>query len=153
MNRTPFIHDEQGSSFIELSLILPVLLLMLLGVVDFGLIFSQYMTVIDSTRAAAEYATVYGQRANSGQVQTFASQFASGIPGYSASAAVVCTCNPGGGGVSCTSSCGGPVTTPLQYMRITATATLPLIYGVQGFPTSLPVRANVSIRTPYTQGN
>lgn len=155
MNLRPrqFVRDEHGSSFIELSLILPILLLMLLGVVDFGLVFDQYMTVIDSIRASAEYATIYGQRANSGQVEALAQQFASGIPGYSVSASLACVCNPGGGGVSCTSSCGGAVTTPLQYMQITATATLPLLYGVRGFPTNIPVTSTAFIRTPYTQGN
>ncbi len=146
------VHDERGSSLIELALILPVLLLMLLGVLDFGLVFRQYMTVIDSVRAAGEYATIYGQQANSNQVQTFATQFGSGIPGYTASAALVCACNPGGGAVSCLSSCGGAVTTPLQYMQVTATATLPLIYGVQGFPSTIPVKSIAFIRTPYTQG-
>ncbi len=147
------VHDEQGSSLIELSLILPILLLMLLGVVDFGLVFSRYMIVIDSTRAAAERATIYGQQINTSQVQTFARQFAAGVPGYSASAVVVCTCNPGGSAISCTSSCGGTITSPLQYMQVTATASLPLVFGVTGLPTSLPVKSVATIRTPYTQGH
>ncbi len=153
MNRTPFLRDEQGSSFIELALILPILLVMLLGVVDFGLVFSQYMTVIDSARAAAEYTTIYGQEANTSKVQTFAGQFAAGIPGYGVSAALVCTCNPGGGSIGCLSSCGGAVTTPLQYTQVTATATLPLIFGVSGFPARIPVKSVAIIRTPYTQGH
>ncbi len=144
---------EQGSSTIELALILPVLITMLFGVLDFGLILSRDMTVIDSARAAGEYATIYGQRANSTQVQTFATQFATGIHGYTATAALVCTCSPGGAAVDCLSSCPSGITTPLQYMQITATATLPLVFGIHGLPAGIPVKSVAYIRTPYTQGH
>lgn len=155
MHVSAFRSSEEGNAFIELALILPTLLLMLLGVLDFGLVLMQYMAVCDSVRAAAEYATVHGHEADTATIQTLARQFGSNIPGYSASAVQVCACTPSGNAVSCTTgtgTCSGAPSTPFQYVQVTATATLPLIFKVQGFPISIPVKSSMKVRTAYSKG-
>ena len=147
-----WMHDEEGSSLIELSFILPVILLMLLGVLDYGLVLEQYMTFNDSVRAAAEFATIYGEDANTSSMQSLATQFAVNVPNYQVSAAVVCTCSPGGSSVSCTSSCSGIPSVPYQYAQVTATASLPLIFQVQGFPASIPVKSTTMVPISYRGG-
>lgn len=49
--------DENGQSMLELALILPMLLLMVLGLVDFGFVFSDRLAVYNGARDGVRYAT------------------------------------------------------------------------------------------------
>jgi TadE-like protein len=49
--------DGRGQSFVELSLALLVLALLLAGVVEFGFLMNDYLHVLDGTREAARYAS------------------------------------------------------------------------------------------------
>jgi len=51
-------NEESGQAFVELALVLPVLLLLLLGVVQFGNIFRDYIALTDATRVGARQAAV-----------------------------------------------------------------------------------------------
>jgi hypothetical protein len=47
--------NSKGQSFVELALLLGVLLFLLLGVVEFGYLLNQYITLVEGTRAAARF--------------------------------------------------------------------------------------------------
>ena len=49
---------EHGQAFVELALVLPVLLLLLLGVIQFGTVFRDYIALTDATRVGARQAAV-----------------------------------------------------------------------------------------------
>jgi Flp pilus assembly protein TadG len=49
---------ERGQAFVELALVLPVLLLLLLGVIQFGNVFRDYIALTDATRVGARQASV-----------------------------------------------------------------------------------------------
>ena len=49
---------EKGQALVELALILPVFLLMLLGIVQFGTVFRDYIALTDATRVGARQASV-----------------------------------------------------------------------------------------------
>jgi Flp pilus assembly protein TadG len=49
---------EDGQALIELALILPIFLLMLLGIVQFGTVFRDYIALTDATRVGARQASV-----------------------------------------------------------------------------------------------
>jgi Flp pilus assembly protein TadG len=49
---------ESGQAFVEFALVLPVLLLLLLGVIQFGNIFRDYIALTDATRVGARQAAV-----------------------------------------------------------------------------------------------
>jgi Flp pilus assembly protein TadG len=51
-------NEESGQAFVELALVLPVLLLLLLGVIQFGNIFRDYIALTDATRVGARQAAV-----------------------------------------------------------------------------------------------
>jgi Flp pilus assembly protein TadG len=51
-------NDESGQAFVELALVLPVLLLLLLGVIQFGNVFRDYIALTDATRVGARQAAV-----------------------------------------------------------------------------------------------
>lgn len=46
---------EEGSSFVELALVLPVLLLLFLGMIDFGLSYNTYITLSNGAREGARW--------------------------------------------------------------------------------------------------
>jgi Flp pilus assembly pilin Flp len=50
-----FIRREQGASMAELAIMVPILVLLLAAVSEFGRFFQQYTTLAKSTRAAARY--------------------------------------------------------------------------------------------------
>jgi Flp pilus assembly protein TadG len=48
--------SESGQAAVEFALVVPVLLLLLLGIVQGGIVFHNYLTVTDAARAAARQA-------------------------------------------------------------------------------------------------
>lgn len=52
------ISNKKGQSLVEFALILPVLLLLLLGIVEFGLAFNAHVTLVHAAREGARYGAV-----------------------------------------------------------------------------------------------
>jgi Flp pilus assembly protein TadG len=50
--------NQQGQSMTEFALVLPILALLLFGVIQFGLVFNNYLTLTDAVRAGARKAAV-----------------------------------------------------------------------------------------------
>lgn len=50
--------SEKGQSLVEFSLVLPILVLLLFGIIDFGRIFHAYLTVDHAGREAARAASI-----------------------------------------------------------------------------------------------
>ena len=56
-SRTAF-RSERGQSLAEFALVLPVLVLLLFGIIQFGITFNHYITLTDAVRAGARTAAV-----------------------------------------------------------------------------------------------
>jgi len=52
------IKSERGQTFTEFALVLPILLVMMLAIVQFGVAFNNYVTLTDAVRAGARKAAV-----------------------------------------------------------------------------------------------
>jgi len=50
--------DERGQTMTEFALVLPIMLVMLLGIIQFGVAFNNYVTLTDAVRAGARKAAV-----------------------------------------------------------------------------------------------
>jgi Flp pilus assembly protein TadG len=50
--------NQQGQSMTEFALILPILVILLFGVIQFGIVFNNYITVTDAVRAGARKGAV-----------------------------------------------------------------------------------------------
>jgi len=53
-----FTKNEKGQSIVELAIAIPVLLLILCGIIDFGWIFSNKMVITYCSREGARYGTI-----------------------------------------------------------------------------------------------
>jgi Flp pilus assembly protein TadG len=52
------IQSERGQTMTEFALILPLLVVLLFGIIQFGIIFNNYVTLTDAVRAGARTAAV-----------------------------------------------------------------------------------------------
>lgn len=58
MNLKRQIRSEQGQTMTEFALILPILLVLVFGIVQFGIIFNNYVTLTDAARTASRKGAV-----------------------------------------------------------------------------------------------
>ncbi len=54
-----FLKSERGQSMVEFALVLPILLLLLCGIIDFAWIFAQKIEINNSCREAARYTAIH----------------------------------------------------------------------------------------------
>jgi Flp pilus assembly protein TadG len=62
------IRNQQGQTMTEFALVLPILALLLFAVIQFGIVFNNYVTLTDATRAGARKAAVSRQDPNRSSV-------------------------------------------------------------------------------------
>jgi Flp pilus assembly protein TadG len=63
-HRTIQLRSERGQSLTEFALALPILALLLFAVIQFGIVFNNYVTLTDATRAGARKGAVGRQLPN-----------------------------------------------------------------------------------------
>ncbi len=129
----------------ELALIFLFLMLLLLGMIDFGLATQQAMVVNEAAYAGAEYGAMSGNSSDFTGMQTIATNSAKGVSGFTASASKWCACSPGGASVSCASSCGS-YGTPVAYVQVITTATASMLFKYSGIPLTVPLRGVCVLR-------
>jgi Flp pilus assembly protein TadG len=58
MPHTKSMKNEQGQTMTEFALVLPILIVLLFGIIQFGIAFNNYVTLTDAVRAGARKAAV-----------------------------------------------------------------------------------------------
>ena len=69
MSRKPQIRGQRGQTMTEFALVMPILLFLLLAIVQFGVVFNNYVTLTDAVRAGARKGAV-ARRLSSPQTVT-----------------------------------------------------------------------------------
>jgi Flp pilus assembly protein TadG len=67
---TPLRRKQEGQAMVEFALILPLLLVIVLGIIHFGVVLNNYVTLTDAVRAGARQAAVSRTVANPTQATT-----------------------------------------------------------------------------------
>jgi Flp pilus assembly protein TadG len=142
MNRAK---TQRGNATIELGLLFTVLLLLFLGVIDFALVTQQAMIVSEAAYAGAQYGAMSGNSSNTAMMQTIATNSATGIAGFSATATKWCACSPGGTTVSCASTCS-TYGTPIAYVQVVTTATASMLFKYTAIPLTVPLNGVCILR-------
>jgi len=127
------IHSESGTAgtaLVEFAIVAPFLLLLLAGVLDYGMALSTASAVASAARAGVQYGA--SSVANSGDtagIQAAAANAAPDVKNLTVSSVQSCQCS-GGGAVSCAGSCAnGKI---VVYVVVTARATSPAIFNYSG---------------------
>jgi Flp pilus assembly protein TadG len=66
MKRPFHIAKEHGQAMVEFAFVLPILLVLILGIMQFGIAYSHYLTLVDAVRAGARTAAVSRQATDPG---------------------------------------------------------------------------------------
>ncbi len=138
---------ERGSALIEFSLLIMSLMLITLGVFNFGLAIQQGMSVSAAAHAGAVYGATEGNYQNTSGMQTAALAAAKGISStVTATATSWCTCTDGSTtAVACNSLCN-TYNPPFAYVTVTTSATIPLLFRFANLPLTIPLSGSSTLR-------
>jgi Flp pilus assembly protein TadG len=141
--------DERGSALVEFAVFLALLTLFFVGVVDYALEIQQAMQVTEAATAGAEFGAIPGNQKNFSGMRAAATNAASGVNGFAVTAVNVFSCTAGGASVSSGATCSG-YGTPIDYVRVNTSATVPPLLAYIGMPSSLALKGSASFRVPWT---
>jgi Flp pilus assembly protein TadG len=128
-----------------MALIVPLLLVMALGVGDFGRVLYWAITLSQAARAGAQYgAQSNAKAADSAGIQQAAVNEAQNIGSISVSSQRVCECTSGVA-VSCTTSCG-TYGVPRVFVQVTTSSTFQTIAPYPGVPSTVSLSRTAKIR-------
>src|SRR5579864_7701043 len=133
--RTRLIHfrnDRTGTSFIETALLLPMMLLLCCGTMDFARVVYAGIEIASAARAGVQFGAVSpGNSGNtSGMTQAALTDAADLGSSVTASASNFCTCS--GSTVDCSATCNGAA--PFGYVSVTANYTFNSVIPYPGVP-------------------
>lgn len=136
--------DDSGSAILEFSLVLPLLVFMLAGIVDIGFAIQESMVISGAAHAGTAYGSITGNYADLQGMQNASNAAAQGVASFSSSASQWCACSPNGSVTSCSSSCSNGF--PLVYVQVKTSATLPAVLNYPGLPGSFSLSGLSAVR-------
>jgi Flp pilus assembly protein TadG len=148
---TRLLQNESGQALIEFAMFISVFVLILAGVVDYGIYIRTEMMLTEAAAAGAQFGIIPGNQKNYGGMQFAAQQAGTGINGLVVPTPVnIYTCTPGGTAVSNLTTCIG-YGTPIMYVQVTANANVPAVLKWSGISSSLQLSATATYRVPWTK--
>jgi Flp pilus assembly protein TadG len=136
---------EQGASIVEVALLLPVLVLLLLGAIDFGMAYYLDIEIGNAAYAGA----LYGSQNNTDTtgMQNAAVKDAANVKNMTATAIYGCECSDGTNQVpSCTTQPAGCSVNPVNYVQVTTSATYRTLFPWPGIPSTFPMQGLAKLR-------
>jgi Flp pilus assembly protein TadG len=92
------MRSERGAELIEMAIVTPILLLLVMGVVDFGFMFQRYVVLTNAAVEGARVATIPGYSVQDAQARVQAYATNSGVTGVVVATAVPVSLPGAGGG-------------------------------------------------------
>jgi Flp pilus assembly protein TadG len=124
------LRHEGGQAFVEFVIVLPILVMLLLGIAQFGLAFHNYLSITDATRVGARAAAVKRTNDPCGAAQTAIQNTVSATQWSKISASFGCGTPEG-------TDAGDPITISVEY---------PYAIGLPGFSASGDLTASATER-------
>ena len=127
--------NSKGQSIVEMTVLLPLLVLVLVVAADFARVFYESIEVANAARAGVQYgAQNYVTAADFTGMQNAALEDGSNISGLTAAASYFCTCN------GQTVACSPPVCSePQVFVKVQTNATFSTILDYPGIGNSIPL--------------
>jgi Flp pilus assembly protein TadG len=92
------LRGERGSELVELAVVLPLLLILIAGVVDFGFLLQSFSVVTNATREGARIGVLPGYNTTDIQGRVASYVAAAGLAGTPITTVTAVSITPGGGG-------------------------------------------------------
>jgi hypothetical protein len=139
--------NELGSALIELAIAIPVLVLLIIGVADFGRMFFTGITVANAARAAAEYGanSIDNSNLDSSVINQAGRDEAADVGGVTVTSEKFCRCFDGTT-PPCDGSCPDPYTWVEVFIKAKAQKTINLVLRYPGLPQTLTFRDSATFR-------
>ena len=142
----PKQRSRAGSAFIELGLFIPVLLLILMGSVDFARVFYASITLVNAAEAGALYGSgSVSASSNITGMQTAATTDGKDLTGISATATQYCSCGSGTAVTCPATGCVSP-NTARYYVKVQTSYTFTPLAPIPGLPSSVPMTREAILR-------
>lgn len=138
--------SEHGGAMVELAVVLPVLVLLAVGVMDYGRVYFTSIAVANAARAGAEWgAQGSGFYTDDARIQSFAQLDGAEAAPITITSNHVCKC--GGTTVGCAgTTCAGGYGPPIVLVEVTATKTVALLLKYPGLPASVTITRTATFR-------
>jgi Flp pilus assembly protein TadG len=147
-----FAKSEEGSSLIEMAIILPLMLLIVFLLVDYALFIQKAIVVQDAASTAAQYGTIPGNATSSASMIQIANYDVTGsltgASGFTANATNFYTCTPGGAHVVATTVCATGA--PYHYVQVTTSLTANNLLPFPGTPLTQTINGSATLRVEVT---
>jgi Flp pilus assembly protein TadG len=139
------LNARKGAAAVELVILFPVIVLLLIGIVDYGRVLYTSLTVSNAARAGAEY----GQQDPSTETDTVTMNSTAQADGIDAGTLTLssrwfCECS-GSANPNCTVCSGGQA--PEVYTEVTATKTVTTFFRYPGLPNSFTIQRKATFRS------
>ena len=137
-------NDRTGTSFIETAILIPAMLLLCCGTMDFARVVYAGVEIASAARAGVQYgALTPGNSGNtSGMTQSALTDAADLGSSVTASASNFCSCN--GATTPCTTPCAGVA--PDGYVSVTANYTFNSLLRYPGLPQTVVLSRTAKMR-------
>ena len=130
----------------ELALLLPLVMLMLTGTMDFSRVLSLAQEVSSAAAAGAKYGIQSTARSTDLAAMQTAAVNDSDLPGITATAARVCRCSSDYAAINCVASCASG--SKMTYVEVSTQATYTSLMTWPGVQRPLVVRGKAILQAP-----
>ena len=139
---------RSGGAIIELAVALPLLILICIGVMDFGRVYFTSVAVANAARAGAEWGITYPQSSPFKPVdqQNFAKLDGAEAGAITVTSSTECKC--GATTVTCnsTTDCGGGFGPPAIWVTVTASKSVAMLLSYPGLANSISITRTATFR-------
>ncbi len=135
-----------GAAAVEMALAMPIIVITLIGTIDFARVSYQAMALTNAARAGAQYgARTLGNSSDTAGIQT-AAQSAAATDIGTITTVVTRTCGCSGASPT-VGQCNSTCTSPLRvFVTVKASKTFHTLAHYPGIPSSLPLSRTVELR-------
>ncbi len=139
--------DDRGSAAVEFALIVPVLLITLIGLVDYGLMVHANTRLSAAASAGAKFAIMAGNEDDDAGIQAAAmSLIPDNVDGVTVTVSRECRC-PTGAAVQCDFECTNEVV-PGRYLEVVVNEDYSLFFNYPHFGSDVDLQSHAVIRIP-----
>lgn len=138
--------SDSGAALVELAIVTPLLLLMVLGLCDFGRVVYHSIILSHAARAGAQYgAQTNSTTGDRSGISNAAINEAADIAPIQVTSQRICEC-PGGAAVSCTTGTCSGYGVPQVFVQVTTTRTFETLAPYPGVPNTVALSRTAKVR-------